>query len=293
MVTWENCYRNRGTTTTTTYSGKDALFESASYSYYILSEAPSYYKEVSVNEDGSLSFGKTIGEVTTLSDIIPEFSTESTYGDYQLSLSGLENTINSSADQVYGVIVSTKEGNDYGMRHLENIWRVTELAWCTGFTDAVHGCPTSSAHYESMMGQTIDRVVYYTSKGIYEIPVSDIYVPIKFEYSLSVDDASVSSGSTSVNMTGLPEDYNAEYSVEGLDMSVADGVMTFKDAAKGSYTLVIHDGSGKYADLTTDFILYTEEMPAAYNEDAEAPALVKSEDATDEELQIIFRTLHP
>lgn len=274
---------NRGTTTTTTYSGKDALFESASYSYYILSEAPSYYKEVSVNEDGSLSFGKTIGEVTTLSDIIPEFSTETSYGDYQLSLSGLENTIDSSADQVYGVIVSTKEGNDYGMRHLENIWRVTELAWCTGFTDAVHNCPTSSAHYESMMGQTIDGVVYYTSKGIYEIPVSDIYVPVKFEYSLSVDDASVSSGSTSVNMTGLPEDYNAEYSVEGLDMSVADGVMTFNDAAKGQYTLVIHDGSGKYADLTTDFILYTEEMPAAYNEDAEAPALVKSEDATDEE----------
>ena len=33
-----------------------------------------------------------------------------------------------------GVIVSTKEGNDYGMRHVENIWRGTELAWSTGFT---------------------------------------------------------------------------------------------------------------------------------------------------------------
>ena len=274
---------NRGTTTTTTYSGKEALFESASYSYYILSEAPSYYKEVSANEDGSLSFGKTIGEVTTLSGIIPEFSTESGYGDYQLSMSGLENTIDASTDQVYGVIVSTKEGNDYGMRHLENIWRVTELAWCTGFTDAVHNCPTSSVHYERMMGQTINRVIYYTSKGIYEIPVSDIYVPVKFEYSLSVDDASVSAGSTTVHLSGLPDDYEAEYSVEGLVMSVADGVMTFSDAAKGKYTLVIHDGSGKYADITTDFILYTEEMPAVYNEDGDAPALVKSEDASEEE----------
>ena len=36
---------NRGQTKETTYTGKDALFENASYSYYVLSEAPSYYKE--------------------------------------------------------------------------------------------------------------------------------------------------------------------------------------------------------------------------------------------------------
>lgn len=37
---------NRGQTTTTTYSGKDALFESSSYSYYVISgDAPAYYKE--------------------------------------------------------------------------------------------------------------------------------------------------------------------------------------------------------------------------------------------------------
>ena len=45
--------------------------------------------------------------------------TESKYGDYQLDLDGLENTIDVGTDQIYGVIVSTKEGNDYGMRHVE------------------------------------------------------------------------------------------------------------------------------------------------------------------------------
>lgn len=35
----------KGGEQTKTYEGKDALFESASYSYYILSEAPSYYKK--------------------------------------------------------------------------------------------------------------------------------------------------------------------------------------------------------------------------------------------------------
>ena len=35
---------NRGQTTTTTYSGKDALFESEDYSYYVLEEGPAYCK---------------------------------------------------------------------------------------------------------------------------------------------------------------------------------------------------------------------------------------------------------
>lgn len=233
---------NRGTTTTTTYSGKDALFESASYSYYILDEEPAYYKELSVNEDGSLSFGKVVGEAQELSGVTAELLTESKYGDYQLNLDGWE--IDTNTDKVYGVIISTKEGNDYGLRHLENIWKGIELSWCTGFTDAVHSCPTSSAHYVAMMGQTIDELTYYTSNGIFVIPVEDIYVPVKFEYELAVEDAAVTAGSTEVTFTGLPDDYKAEYSVEGLDASVADGVLTFKNAEHGEYTLQVSDKKG-------------------------------------------------
>ncbi|MDO4313428.1 MAG: DUF1533 domain-containing protein [Eubacteriales bacterium] len=274
---------NRGQTNTTVYEGKDALFESASYSYYVLSEAPEYYKEVTANADGSLSFGKTQGEIRTLEDVEGELLTESSYGDYELDLTGLGDAITTD-DQIYGVIVSTKEGSDYGLRHLENIWRVSYLAWSTGFTKSVHNCPTSSAHYEAMMGQTINKVTYYTSKGIYEIPLADeIYVPVKFEGGVEVADASVAAGSTAVTVTGLPEDYDAQYSVRGLKAGVADGVMTYTNAEKGKYTLVISDKNGKYADLSADFILYAETMPAEYNEDSSAPALVKAKDATEEE----------
>ncbi len=57
----------KATESTTTYNGKDALFESASYSYYTLSDTPSYYKEATVNADGSLSFSEVKGaEPTTL-----------------------------------------------------------------------------------------------------------------------------------------------------------------------------------------------------------------------------------
>ena len=274
---------NRGQTSTTTYTGKDALFESASYSYYTLSEAPSYYKEVTLNADGNLSFGKTQGTVNTVSGVTPELTTQSSYGDYQLDLDGLENTISQSGTQVYGVIVSTKEGNDYGMRHLENIWRVTELAWCTGFTSVVHNRPTSSEHYKSMMGQHINKVTYYTSKGIYEVPVADLYVPKKAGQTVKVADAKVSAGEAELTVSNLPTDFSPEYKIAGLDFTVENGKIVFKNAKKGKYTLTVSDKNNNYADMTTTFILSVDSAPASYNNDNENPAITKNADASDEE----------
>jgi len=148
---------------TTTYTGKDALFESASYSYYVLSEAPSYYKEATVNSDGSLSFGEIKGaKVQTLSDATTKFSTSSRYGDYQLNISGLPSEIKT----VYGVVISTEEGSKYGLRHLENIWKNKELAWSTGFVTQSKGNNLNYKDYAAMMGQTINKVTYYTDAGI-------------------------------------------------------------------------------------------------------------------------------
>ena len=274
---------NRGQTSTATYTGKDALFESASYSYYTLSETPKYYKEVTLNADGSLSFGKTQGTAQKVSGVTPELTTQTSYGDYQLNLDGLENTISQSGTQVYGVIISTKEGNDYGMRHLENIWRVTELAWCTGFTSAVHNCPTSSAHYVNMMGQHINKVTYYTSQGIYEIPVDNLYVPKKAGQTVKVADAKVSAGEAEITVSNLPTDFSPEYKIDRLDFSVENGKIVFKNAKKGKYTLTVSDKNNNYAEITTTFILSADSAPASYNNDNENPAITKNADASDEE----------
>lgn len=282
---------NRGQTSTTTYTGKDALFQNADYAYYKLTEVPSYYKEVSVDKDGNLTFGKTVGNVTTLEGLSAELSTETSYGDYQLDIDGLRDKLTElGVTNINGVVINTKEGSSYGLRHLENIWRMEELAWATGFTEAVHGCPTSSDHYKAMMGQTITSVTYYTDKGMYNIPLADIYVPVKFTHDLEVANAAITAGKTEVTVTGLPDDYAAEYKVDGLDgVSVQNGVLTFNNAKKGKYTLTISDKKGKYADITTEFELYTEAMPAAY--DADKKALVKTADATDEEFAYYIKSI--
>ena len=273
----------KGQTSTTTYTGKDALFQNEDYAYYNLTEVPSCYKEVSVDGDGKLTFGKTVGDVTKLESLSAELSTETRYGDYQLDIDGLRDKLTEhGATKINGVVINTKEGSSYGLRHLENIWKMKELAWSTGFTESVHGCPTSSAHYKAMMGQTITSVTCYTDKGMYNIPLADIYVPVKFTHDLEVANAAVTAGKTEATVTGLPEDYVAEYKVDGLDgVSVQKGVLTFSNAKKGKYTLTISDKNGKYADITTEFELYTEAMPAAY--DADKKALVKTADASDEE----------
>lgn len=276
---------NRGQTKETTYTGKDALFENASYSYYVLSEAPSYYKEATVDASGNVSFGKVQGTVNKVSGVTGEFKTKSSYGDYQLNLDGI--TFDTS--KISAVVFSTKEGHDYGMRHLENVWRGNEIAWCTGFTTSVHGCPTSSEHYAQMMGETIDKVTYYTTNGIYEMDLDDIYVPVKTSATLSVDNALVKSGETKVNFENLPSDYDAEYSVEGLDAKVENGVLKFNNATKGKYTLVVKDKKGKYADMSADFMLQTEDMPATY--DAEKTALVTAEGFKAEDLQEYVKSI--
>ncbi len=266
---------NRGQTTTTTLTGKDTLFENASYAYYPLTEAPANYKEVSVDADGNLVFSEVKGqEATKVEGVTAELSTESSYGDYELDLDGLPEEIKS--DNVNAVVVKTTDGTAYGMRHLENIWRGNEIAWSTGFTSEVHGCPTSSEHYKSMMGKTIDSIEYYTTNGVYTMDIADIYVPVKSETTKSeVADADITAGKTTINVQ-LPDGFDPEYSVDGLDVSVEGNVLTFKAATEsraaasvkpGKYTLTIKDKNKKYADVVTTFTLTTKDMPAAYDEE--------------------------
>ena len=277
----------KGKETTTEYKGKDALFESADYSYYELgTTAPAYYKELTVNENGSYSFGKTTAtEKTVKGAAIEKFKTSSKYGDYQLNLNFdkvADSDQISGNTKVLAAVITTIDGTQYGLRHVENIWKGTEFAWGTGFTTQSHGCPISGEHYASMMGKTIDAVTYYTENGVVKYDIDDTYVPYKFDTSaFKVENADVTSGSAKVTVPTLPKAYDAEYAVEGLtNVSVENGTLKYNATGvkPGQYTLNVTDKSSKYVPFSTSFTLTTDNVVAAYNNDVKAPALVAAKD---------------
>lgn len=276
----------KGKEITTEYKGKDALFESADYSYYVLSTAPAYYKELTVNEDGTYSFGKTTAtEKTVEGAAIEKFKTSSNYGDYQLNLNFdkvADSDQISGNTKVLAAVITTTDGTQYGLRHVENIWKGTEFAWGTGFTTQSHGCPISGEHYASMMGKTIDAVTYYTENGVVKYDIDNTYVPYKFDTSaFKVENADVTSGSAKVTVPTLPEAYDAEYAVEGLtNVSVENGTLKYNATGvkPGQYTLNVTDKSSKYVPFSTSFTLTTDNVVAAYNNDVKAPALVAAKD---------------
>ena len=277
----------KGKEITTEYKGKDALFESADYSYYELgTTAPAYYKELTVNENGSYSFGKTTAtEKTVKGAAIEKFKTSSKYGDYQLNLNFdkvADSDQISGNTKVLAAVITTTDGTQYGLRHVENIWKGTEFAWGTGFTTQSHGCPISGEHYASMMGKKIDAVTYYTENGVVKYDIDDTYVPYKFDTSaFKVENADVTSGSAKVTVPTLPKAYDAEYAVEGLtNVSVENGTLKYNATGvkPGQYTLNVTDKSSKYAPFSTSFTLTTDNVVAAYNNDVKAPALVAAKD---------------
>ena len=276
----------KGKEITTEYKGKDALFESADYSYYVLSTAPAYYKELTVNEDGTYSFGKTTAtEKTVEGAAIEKFKTSSKYGDYQLNLNFdkvADSDQISGNTKVLAAVITTTDGTQYGLRHVENIWKGTEFAWGTGFTTQSHGCPISGEHYASMMGKTIDAVTYYTENGVVKYDIDDTYVPYKFDTSaFKVENADVTSGSAKVTVPTLPEAYDAEYAVEGLtNVSVENGTLKYNATGvkPGQYTLNVTDKSSKYVPFSTSFTLTTDNVVAVYNNNVKAPALVAAKD---------------
>lgn len=257
-----------------TQEALDALGEN-NYGFTPLDTVPAAYKTVTV-ADGTASFSAVNDtEPVSIADAKVEIGTSTAWGDYLLTVEGTPEDMG----VIYGWILKTASGESYAMRHEENIWR-GELAWSTGFvTSEPHGNTLTYEDFVGLMGDTITEMVMITENGYYNVSTS-AYVPVKFDGSAQIADADVKTGTTAVTTTGFPSDYKITYSVEGLNASVADGVLTYADAVPGSYTLTISDESGVYADVPASFTLTTADMPAAFDGTGK---LVKAENATDEE----------
>ena len=112
---------------------------------------------------------------------------------------------------------------------------------------------------------------------------------MKFDNEITVADTALTSKTTTVKVTGFPEDYEPEYSVEGDSSDITcDGAnITWKDALAGKYTLTINDKSGVYAPYTADFVLSTDKAVAAASESG----VVKADNASDDEFAAYIKNI--
>ena len=122
--------RHPSATSSTSYTGADALFENESYAYYKLSETPAYYITAWYKLlSGKWEFGKVHATETTVEGVTVE--------------------------------LTTADGSEYGLHHVTNIWRGTEL-----------GFNTDEPYLASIIGKTVTQIIYYTADGVYVLPVS-------------------------------------------------------------------------------------------------------------------------
>jgi hypothetical protein len=242
------------------------------YGFVETSEVPTAYKTVSL-EDGVVTFSSVNGATTSFSSDV-SISTSTAWGDYVVDVANTPDDLGA----IYGAVLTTASDEKYGLRHLENIWR-GEFAWSVGFTtQEPHGNTLSYEDYQGLMGDTITQITYITKNGYYTLDTS-VYVPVKFEGSVEVSDASITDGKATISTVGIPSDYVIEYSVDGLDSQIVGDTITFSNATPASYTLSVKDANGVYMGLSTTFELTTDTTPVTFD----GTKLAKADGSSDED----------
>lgn len=246
---------------TSTYIGKDALFESASYSYYVLSSTPSYYKEATLT-NGKWSFGKATGAASEATATIAKFKAPGHHANYEMEI---ESDKIAKGKKVYAVVLTATDGTSCGLHHVTEIWHVTKLGFKAD---------------PALVGKTISAVTYYTEDGIIKLNLAQPqYIPyIAKDAKAEVAKSDADAKSTTLTLTGFPEDFKQEVKVPD-GMTYSDGKITFGSAQPGSYTVTVSDAKKKYAPVSTTFVLSTDTAVAGYNDTNKS--LVKATDASD------------
>lgn len=262
----------------------EALGEN-NYGFTAVSEKPEAYKTVTVAE-GDASFSAVNDENPDNVTGSMTLNTNTPWGDYAGNVTGKPE----NGTVIYGIIIKTKNGEAYALRHEQNIWRNAEFSWSSGVkTTEAHGIALDYQGFESLMGNTITEMEYITATGYVKVDVGEVYVPVKFVGGIAVENTAVSAGKADIVLTDVPEDFDISYSIEGLEAVFKDNGFTFANANPGSYTLSAKDSKGKYADISTSFMLTTADLPAAF--DGEENKLTAAEGFTAEQLEAYIKNI--
>ena len=209
-----------------------------------VSAEPKEYKVL--NSDGTLS--KTQGTTTEGKDIEAEITTTSSYGNYEIEVSGLD----IDSEIVQAAILETKDGAKYGLKHEDNIWlKPKEIAFsAVAFEDTNHKAQKEFKRFEDIQDKDIVKITYFLmDEDDVDVPVSlHVKKIAPAEYSVSGDEkVSYSPEGTKVNYqlsTGedsyaLSKVLSRKSEVKGEVNTETAGVLVLpKEMTPGKYQLV-------------------------------------------------------
>ncbi|MBR0377754.1 MAG: Ig domain-containing protein [Lachnospiraceae bacterium] len=168
--------RLRGQEVPVTLTGKEVLFESPTYSFYVLGAEPASYKELTVDESGAFAFDKATGEADTVEGLTGNVKLNARHANVEITLNGVEiPAAGEGEDPIYvsGVVVTDENGSMYALRHVAELWRNTQIGW--NYDDARLGALT---------GTTITNIRYYLNNGtITDYPCEIAYKIAKYNES--------------------------------------------------------------------------------------------------------------
>lgn len=177
----------RGQNTTIRYKGKQNLFQSSDYSYYLLKDEPAYYKELSV-VDGKVSAGKIVGEAKEIKNLYVTIAAGEAHHDFSPAITLYVDdpnnagkvtklTFSDEADKaekitdagtseqvlsaLKAVVATSSEGKSYGLTTLSNIfWGKSQM----GFK-----APKDKDYYPQhpLVGKQVASLTFITEKGLY------------------------------------------------------------------------------------------------------------------------------
>lgn len=229
---------------------------------------PSEYKIL--NGDGTLTAMKS--DVTEDTSDTLTIKTQSSYGQYEVDPVTSENSPLSklsAKDSLLGIIVEDKDGNKYGMEHLENIWVGGKFAFAVtdGFKEK-HGNTIDYKRHESLQGKTIKKVTYLVKDDADIVINTDLKcktLAVSDSIKATANDNFKDGATVSVDTTAVPSGSNYTLSsvsmgktvlTEGADYTYANNTLTIKatdHTGVGSYSMVFTDNT--YSDIVASFTL--------------------------------------
>lgn len=161
-----------------------------------------------LNADGTFSKMVTKEGIVEDTDAVPVLTTSTVWGDYQIDIENLGvEDVKAEQNNLYGIILTDKDGKNYGLLHSDNTWLQTqEFSWAVDDVFSVHG--ENHVPYQRTAGlkagNTITKITYLLKDS------ADIVINtnIKLKTLIDTDKVKGSAEAATYNANGTSVKFN-------------------------------------------------------------------------------------